>query len=78
MVASLDMDSADSRMVRPASRFLLDSSQSMAGAGLGRRWDMALSFAGAQRDYVRRPNRPSGGFPVLREPTETTPRQSRP
>ena len=22
------------------------------GAGLGRRWDVALSFAGAQRDYV--------------------------
>ena len=24
------------------------------GAGLGRRWDVALSFAGAQRDYVER------------------------
>ena len=23
-----------------------------AGAGLGWRWDVALSFAGAQRDYV--------------------------
>ena len=24
------------------------------GAGLGRRWDVALSFAGAQREYVER------------------------